>query len=180
MVGSRCCDRIGKGLIKLGVMTEVSQGVIEFQDELDGIELLQLKEILLELGFEVVDSENSKLLDRICSLINELIYRNPEMQVQDYLKYLEKLGLTDFETLQVFSQVYGVDLLQYITSQQVERIKEMLLYEGLELKDILELFQFKNADQLTKLFERNTGLRPSYYIKIRNKRLEIRKENGFG
>ena len=180
MVGGRCRDRIGEELVKLGILPDVNQGVLEFQDELNEAQLLQLKEGLIELGYEVLDPGNSKFLDRISHLIKDLIDRNPEMPVTDYPIYLKSLGLTDPETMQIFSQVHGVDLLQYITLQQIERIKEMLLYENLELKEIVKLFNFKNGDQLTKIFEENTGLRPSYYIEIRNKRKEVRKENGFG
>ena len=82
--------------------------------------------------------------------------------------------------MEIFSQVHGVDLVQYATIQQVERIKEMILYEGRKLKEIAEIFQFKNKGQLKRTFERITGLTPEFYKEIRIKRSKIREESGFG
>lgn len=178
MVGTRCCDRIGEELRKLEIgMPEISQGVVEFHEELDGAQLLRLKEGLLELGFEVVSSGQNDLLDQVSSRIRDLIYQEPGLDVGDYPAYIEaELNPEDPDLMKVFSQVHGVDLVQYAAIQQVERIKEMLLYEDVQLKEIVEIFHFKNRNHLTQVFEGMTGLTPSYYKKIRKKREKIRME----
>ena len=71
-----------------------------------------------------------------------------------------------------------MDLIQYATIQQVERIKEMLLYEDRKLKEIAAVFQFKSKGQLKRTFERITGLTPKFYKEIRKKRLKILEESG--
>lgn len=180
MVGSRCCDRIGEELINWGIMPEISQGVLEFQEELDWGQFQLLKESLFEMGFEVVDQESSELLEQISDLIKTLICQNPEIAINSYPEYLQRKGLMDPETMQFFSQVHGVDLIQYAVIQQVERIKEMLLYEDRKLKEIAEIFHFKNKQQLKRTFERITGLTPAFYKEIRMKRSKIREESGFG
>jgi len=180
MVGSRCCDRLGEELLKWGMMPEVSQGVLDFQEELDWGQLIRLKESLFELGYEVVDPKSNELLDEISDGIRTLIYQNPEIAIDSYPERLQRQGLTDPEILEVFSQVHGVDLIQYATIQQVERIKEMILYEGRKLKEIAEIFQFKNKGQLKRIFERITGLKPEFYKEIRMKRSKVREESGFG
>lgn len=180
MVGSRCCDRLGEELLKWGMMPEVSQGVLYFQEELEWGQLLQLKESLFEMGFEVVDHESGKLLEQIADSIKMLIYQNPEIAIDSYPEHLQQQGLMEPEIMEIFSQVHGVDLVQYATIQQVERIKEMILYEGRKLKEIAEIFQVKNKGQLKRTFERITGLTPEFYKEIRIKRSKIREESGFG
>lgn len=178
MVGTRCCDRIGEELRKLEIgIPEISLGMVEFHEELDGAQLLRLKESLLELGFEVVSSEQNDLLDQVSFLIRNLIYQKPEMDIGHYPTYIEaELDLKDSDLMRVFSQVHGVDLVQYVAIQQVERIKEILLYEDVRLNEIVEIFHFKNKVHLTQIFERITGLTPAYYKKIRKKREKIRME----
>lgn len=180
MVGSRCYEKIGGELTKWGIASEVSQGVIEFHKEPDGLQMLQLKEVLWEMGYVIVDEPNGERLEEIAVLIKKLIYRHPEIPVNGYPEYLLEQGYLDHETMQLFSQVHGMDLVQYVTIQQVERIKEMLLYEDLKLKEIVEIFHFKSKGQLKRTFERITGLTPKFYKEIRNKRSKIREESESG
>lgn len=180
MVGSRYYEKIGEELAKWGIFPEVSQGVAEFHEEPDGMQLLQLKEVLWGMGYEVVDSINSERLNKVSEVVKKLIYRHPEIPVNGYPEYLQELQLLDQEMILLFSQVHGMDLIQYAILQQVERIKEMLLYEDRKLKEIAEIFQFKSKGQLKRTFERITGLAPRFYKEIRKKRLKIREENGFG
>lgn len=175
MVSSRCSIKISQELEEKGiVMPEISQGMLKFQEELDGLQLLQLKEVLLDLGFEVLDELESDLMDSISQTIEKLIYEQPEIALEEY-PFIVKNGLggDHLNMMLVFSLVYGVDLIQYAVVQQVERIKEMILYEGRPSEEIVKLFQFKNEDQLNRNFQKITGLKPSYYEKIRNKRLEV-------
>lgn len=180
MIGGRCCDRLGEELLKWGMTPEISQGVLDFHEELEWGQLIQLKENLFELGFEVVDPKSSQLLDKISDTIRTLIYQNPGIAIDSYPEYLQRQGLLDSDIMEVFSQVHGVDLVQYAIIQQVERIKEMILYEGQKLKEIAEVFQFKNKEQLKRTFERITGLAPEFYKEIREKRSKIREESEFG
>jgi AraC-like DNA-binding protein len=180
MVGSRCYEKIGGVLAKWGMFPEVSQGVVDFHEEPDGMQQLQLKEVLWGMGYEVVDDLNSERLNEVSDLVKKLIYQHPEIPITGYPEYLLELRLLDDEIIQVFSQVHGIELVQYATIQQVERIKEMLLYEDRKLKEIAEIFQFKSKGQLKRTFERITGLTPKFYKEVRKKRLKIREENGFG
>jgi AraC-like DNA-binding protein len=179
MVGSRCYEKIGEELTKWDMVPDVGQGVLEFHKKPDGMQLLQLKEALFEMGYELVDEGNSEELDKVSDLIKKLIYMQPELPVSGYPEYLLAKGALNFGMIQLFSQVHGMDLVQYATIQQVERIKEMLLYEDRKLKEIAEIFQFKGKGQLKRTFERITGLTPKFYKEIRKKRLRVREENGF-
>ena len=177
MVGGRCYEKIGEELAKWEMSPEVSQGVLDFHEEPDGMQMLRLKEVLWEMGYEVIDGLNGKRFNEVSDLIKKLIYQHPEIPISGYPEYLLELRLLDDEIIQVFSQVFGMDMVQYATIQQVERIKEMLLYEDRKLKEIAEIFQFKSKGQLKRTFERITGLTPKFYKDIRKKRSKIREES---
>jgi AraC-like DNA-binding protein len=181
MVSIRCKKLVGKELKKLGVvMPKINQGIVEFQEELSAKQVSHFQKSILDLGFEVLDSTNSQLLDRISSLIAELINKDKEISRQEYPAYLiKKLGLNYAQITTLFSEVYGIDLPQYILIQQIERVKEMLLYEDLKVKDIATILHYKNGAQLTRVFKKITGLTPFYFKKLKEKRLEVQKENGF-
>lgn len=182
MVGSRCKDEIEEELKGRGIlMPEINQGMVEFQDELTECEVVQLKEGLSNLGFEVLDDAASQLLERISDLIDQMVYQNQELVTADYPVYLKnKLGFDDSEVTKIFTQIYGIDLLQYIAIRQVERIKEMILYENKEITEIAAFLHFESESQMMQLFKNITGLMPEYYKRIKEKRLEVRKRNGFG
>lgn len=179
MVSIRCKKLVGTELKKLGVvMPKINQGMVEFQEELSTEQKSQFKERILKFGFEVLDPANSQLLDRISAMIVELIYKHTEMPRGDYPVYLiDKLKFDYSEITNLFSEVHGINLPQFITIQQVERIKEMLLYEDLKVKEIAEMLHYRNGAQLTRTFKKITGLTPFYFKKLKEKRLEIRKEN---
>ncbi len=177
MVSSRCSIKICDKLSERGiVIPEINQGILEFQEELDGFQLLQLKETLLELGFEALNEAESMLLDKITHTIKKLIYEQPEIALEEHPNLVaEKIGSDYSPMMLVFLQVHGVDMLQYAMIQQVERIKEMILYEGRSFNEIIKLFHFINGAQLIRNFQTITGLKPSYYKMIRNKRLEVQR-----
>lgn len=180
MVSLRCKKLVDTELKKLGVvMPKIDQGVVEFQEKLSAEQETQFQKRILKLGFEVLDDDNSRLLDRISALITDLIYKYPEMSRQEYPAYLmNKLEFDYSGITSLFSEVHGINLPQYITLQQVERMKEMLLYEELKVKEIAERLHYKNAAQLTRVFKKVTDLTPFYFKKLKNKRLEVQKENG--
>lgn len=160
-------------------MPKINLGMVEFQEELSAEQESQFQKRILKLGFEVLDDVNSKLLDRISALITELIYKHTEMPRQDYFAYLvEKIEFDYSGITNLFSEVHGINLDQYIVIQQVERMKEMLLYEDLKVKEIAAMLHYRNGAQLTRIFKRITGLTPFYFKKLKEKRLEVRKENG--
>lgn len=179
MVSIRCKKLVGTELKKLGViMPKINQGMVEFQEKLSASQESQFQKRILKLGFEVLDDTNSKLLDQISTLITELIYKHPEMLRKDYPAHLiEKLEFDYSEITNLFSEVHGINLPQYILIQQVERVKEMLLYEDLKVKEIAVLLHYKNGVQLTRIFKKITGLTPFYFKKMKEKRLEVKMEN---
>lgn len=180
MLSFRCREKIERELEKWGIIAEVNQGMIDFQNELSFGEAYMLKEGILDLGFEIADDAESRLLDRISETISGLVDHYPEIPAEEYPDYLkEDLGFVELDSRDLFSQVHGVGVRRFAMVQQVERIKEMILYEDRNPKEVAEIFHFKNGTQLTHIFQKVTGLKPSFYKQIRKERKEVRELNGF-
>lgn len=185
MYSTRCRERIEEELARLGItMSDIDQGLIEIQEELTEGQVFLMKEILLELGYEILDGANSKLLDSISEEIDKLILENPEVSSRNYPSYLtKKLKFNYSDIAELFLKVYGISLPQYVTIRQVERIKEMLLYEDRTIQEIAAIFHYKDGDQLARTVKKVTGLTPSYYKQLKKRRSEFRDKmnsNGTG
>lgn len=179
MVSLRCKKMVGAELKKLGViMPTINQGMVEFREELSAEQKIRFQEHILSLGFEVLDNANSKLLDRISATITDLIYKHPEMSRLEYPDYLVKNLDFDYSDIKyLFSEVHGINLPQFILIQQVERMKEMLLYEDLKVKEIAQKMHYRNGAQLTRVFKKVTDLTPFYFKKMKEKRMEVQQES---
>ncbi len=175
MIGHNCIEKLRQALQELGIMLpELNQGSIEFQEELGTEHFQELKSRIETLGFEIVDEENSALLNRISESINELIRTNIEIPLSDYPVYLmNAIGYDSTNVMRLFLQVHGVTLPRYIELHRLNRVKEMLLYEDCKISEIATMLQFRNEAQLIRMFKKNTGLTPYYYKKIKRKRLKV-------
>ena len=155
-------------------MPEINLGMVEFQDEVIGEQLLKLKDEITKLGFEVVEEENNILLNRISELIDELFRTNIEIPINDYPVYLmNAIGYDHTHIMKLFLQVHGVTLPRYIELKRIDRVKEILLYEDCKINEIVSMLQFRNEAQLIRIFKKNTGLTPYYYKKIKKQKLKV-------
>ncbi|MNJ86373.1 HTH-type transcriptional regulator YesS [compost metagenome] len=180
MVSMRCEKMVGSELKILGIKFPViSRGVVELFEEFSTEQLDKFKVQVRKLGFEVLDDENSRLMESVSLLIVDLVYSNDVLLKDEYPEYLMKqlpFNYSDLSTL--FSEVHGINLPQYIVTLRIERVKEMLLYEAKKVREITEKLHFTNAAQLTRSFKKITGLTPFYFKQLHKKRDEISRQVG--
>jgi AraC-like DNA-binding protein len=69
----------------------------------------------------------------------------------------------------LFSEVKGITIQQYIILQKIERVKELLLYEELNLTEISYLLQYSSVAHLSNQFKKITGLTPSQFKLLKNR-----------
>jgi AraC-like DNA-binding protein len=72
----------------------------------------------------------------------------------------------------VFSEVKGITIQQFIIIHKIERAKELLLYDELNLSEISYKLHYSSVAHLSNQFKKITGLTPTYYKKLKNKRNE--------
>jgi len=151
---------------------EVSLGEVETSESVSP-ELLQvLREKLTRYGFVLIDDSKSQLIERIKTLIIELIhYRKDNLKV-NYSEFIAANLGKDYHYLSnLFSEVTGTTIEKYIISQKIERVKELLVYDEHTLSQIAYELGYSSVAHLSAQFKKVTGLTPGHFRQIgHNKR----------
>ena len=159
-------------LKKLGLKyTVVDLGMVEILEDLSPIQREQLKNSLLKSGLELLDDKRSILIERIKNVITEMIHYTDEIPKENYSDYIsEKLGYDYTYLANTFSEVKGITIQQFIIINKIEKVKELLLYNELNLTEISCKLHYSSVAHLSNQFKKVTGLSPSYYKHLKNKR----------
>jgi AraC-like DNA-binding protein len=130
-----------------------------------------LKINLLKFGLELLDNKRSILIEKIKSVIVEMVHYTDEVPKVNYSDLIsEKLGYDYTYLSNIFSEVKGITIQQFIILHKIERVKELLLYDELNLTEISYLMHYSSVAHLSNQFKKITGLSPSYYKTLKHKR----------
>lgn len=174
MVSLRCKMMVRDELDKLGLRYRVIDlGMVDMLDEVTEQQHQQLKINLLKSGLELLDDKRSILIEKIKNVIIEMIHYSEEVPKTNYSDYLsEKLDYDYTYLSNVFSEVKGITIQQYIILNKIEKVKELLLYDELNLTEISYKLHYSSAAHLSNQFKKITGLSPSFFKKLKKKRNE--------
>lgn len=174
MVSLRCKMLVKEELIKLGLKYVVIElGMVEVLEDITQAQHDQLKINLLRSGLELLDNKKSILIEKIKNVITEMIHYTDEVPKVNYSDYISaKLGYDYTYLSNIFSEVKGITIQQYIIIHKIERVKELLLYDELNLTEISYLMHYSSVAHLSNQFKKITGLSPSYFKQLKNKRLK--------
>ncbi|WP_228237732.1 helix-turn-helix domain-containing protein [Allomuricauda sp. M10] len=174
MVSLRCKMAVKEELKKLGIhYVNVDLGTIEILEDITDLQREQLRESLMKSGLELLDDNRKIIIEKIKSVIIEMIHYSDELPKVNYSDYIsEKLGYDYTYLANTFSEVKGITIQQFIIMNKIERIKELLLYNELNLTEISYLLHYSSVSHLSNQFKKITGLTPSFYKKLKKKRLK--------
>lgn len=172
MVSLRCKLLVKEELKKLGIRhASIELGMVETQEDLTPLQHDLLKENLLRSGLELLDDKKSILIERIKNAIVEMIHYSDELPKINYSDYLsEKLNYDYTYLSNVFSEVKGITIQQFIIIHKIERVKELLLYDELNITEISYKLNYSSVAHLSNQFKKVTGLSPAFYKKLKKKR----------
>ena len=172
MVSQRCKMVVAQELKKLGLLsTTIELGMVELSEDINADKLEKLKKNLLKTGLEILDDNKSILIEKIKNVIIEMIYYLDELPEENYSDYIStKLNLDYTYLSNVFSEVKGITIQQFIIIHKIEKVKELLLYDELNITEIAYKLSYSSVSHLSRQFKTITGLTPSYYKKLKNKR----------
>lgn len=172
MVSLRCKMMVKEELKKLGLhYVIVDLGMIEILEDITQEQRNLLKENLLKSGLELLDDKKSILVEKIKNVITEMIHYSDELPKVNYSDYIsEKLNHDYTYLANVFSEVKGITIQQFIIIHKIERVKELLLYDELNLTEISYKLHYSSVAHLSGQFKKITGLTPSFYKQLKEKR----------
>lgn len=173
MVSLRCKLMVKEELKKIGLhSTAIDLGVVEIPEDISDEQRLKLRESLLKSGLELLDDNKSILIERIKNVITELIHYSDKLPSQNYSAYIsEKLNYDYTYLSNIFSEVKGITIQQFIILNKIERVKELLLYDELNLTEISYKLHYSSVAHLSNQFKKITGLTPSYFKKMKKARM---------
>lgn len=128
----------------------------------------QLRKDLQAIGFDLLDSKRSRTIEKVKTLITELVqYKNDQIQLKlsDYLS--ENLHQDYSAISNLFSETEGITIEKYYILQKVEKVKELLVYDELTLNEIADRLNYSSAAYLSNQFKKVTGLTPGNFKKSR-------------
>jgi len=174
MVSLRCKMLVKEELIKLGLhYVIVDLGTVEILEDITREQHDELKKNLLRSGLELLDDKKGILIEKIKAVIIEMIHYAEELPVTNYSDYIsEKLGYDYTYLSNTFSEVKGINVQQFIILHKIEKVKELLLYEELNLTEIAFRLHYSSVSHLSNQFKKITGLSPSYFKKLKMHRIE--------
>lgn len=172
MVCSRCKMVVKSELEKLGLqLLYVDLGEVEVVSPITESQKLVIAERLKSFGFELIDDKKSKTIEKIKTLIIELIYnQNNELSI-NLSEFLSQKLAVDYASLSnLFSEVEGTTIEKYFILQKIERVKEFLMYDEMSLSEIAFLLNYSSVGYLSNQFKKVTGLTPSHFKQLKNKK----------
>jgi len=154
--------------IKYGV---VDLGVIEIFKEISPELRDILKVNLKKSGLELLDDKKSIIIERIQNAVVEMIHYSDELPKTNYSDHIsQKLDLDYTYLSNLFAEIKGFTLQNFIITHKIERVKELLFYDELNLTEISYRLQYSSVAHLSAQFKKMTGLTPSFYKKLRKAR----------
>jgi len=172
MVSMRCKKTVKEELKKMGLhYVFVDLGMIEILENISLEQRNQLKVNLLTNGLELLDDKKSILIEKIKNVIIEMIHYSKEFPTANYSEFISEKLDYDYNYLSnIFSEVKGITIQQFIIIHKIERVKELLLYEELNLTQISQKLHYSSVAHLSNQFKKVTGLTPTYYKTLKEKR----------
>lgn len=173
MVSARCKMVVRSELDKLGLhYAKLELGEVEIMEDITEEQRNQLKTGLLQYGFELMDSHKSILIERIKNAIIEMVHYADELPKVNFSDYISDKLRYDYTYLaNLFSEGTGGTIEHYIIAHKIERVKELLLYDELNLTEISYKLNYSSVAHLSNQFKKVTGLTPTFFKNLKNKKL---------
>ena len=180
MVSNHCKMVVREVLKKMGLhYIVVDLGEIDLMEDLTSEMRDQLKNSLLREGYELMDDKKAILIERIVSVILEMVHYSEEMIKVNFSEFLSEKLNHDYTYLSnMFSEVKGITIQQFIINHKVEKIKELIMYDELNLTEISYKMNYSSVAHLSNQFKKITGLSPSHFKQLKGIRRTAIEEIG--
>jgi YesN/AraC family two-component response regulator len=181
MVSQRCKLLVKDELMKLGIeYVAIDLGVIELSNPITTEQKVILRANLIKSGLELLDDKKSILIEKIKTLVIEMIHyaESDTVSKNKFSVYLaETIGYDYTYLSNVFSEVKGITIEQYIITNKIERVKELILYNELNLSKIARKLQYSSVAHISAQFKKVTGLTPSFFKQLAENKRRIALED---
>jgi len=172
MVSIRCKMVVKAALKDLGLhYVNVDLGTVEVMENISQQQRDQLKVALLKSGLELMDDKKAILIEKIQNVIVEMIHYEDELPKTNFSDYLTAKLNYDYTYLaNLFSETKGITIEHFIILHKIERVKELIIYDELNLSEIAWKLHYSSVAHLSNQFKKITGLTPSFFKSLKHKK----------
>lgn len=159
-------------LEKLGLhYISVGLGEVDVMEDITAAQREIIKTALLKSGLEVLDDKKAILIERIKGVIIEMIHYTDELPKTNFSDYLSEKLQYDYTYLaNLFSETEATTIEHFIILHKIERVKELIIYDELNLTEISRKLHYSSVAHLSHQFKKITGLTPSFFKSLKNKK----------
>ena len=172
MISTRCKMMVKEELKKLGLhFIVVDLGEVEIMEDMTPQQKEYLKIALIDIGLELMDDKRGILIEKIKNVIVEMVHHVDEVPKTNFSDFLSEKLHHDYTYMSnLFSEVQGTTIEQFIISHKVERIKELIIYGELNITEIAWKMNYSSVAHLSNQFKKVTGLSPSHFKQLKDKK----------
>jgi len=172
MVSTRCKMAVKDELKKLGLhFIVVDLGEVEIMENISEEQRKLLSIALLNSGLELMDDKRAVLIEKIKNTIIEMVHYSDEVIKTNFSDFLSKKLNHDYTYLSnLFSEIQGTTIEHFIISHKIEKIKELIIYDELNITEIAWKMNYSSVAHLSNQFKKVTGLSPSHFKQLKDKR----------
>lgn len=172
MVCVRCKMVVKSELEKLGLLyNTIELGEVDLAEKATKDQLETLGIALKLTGLELMEDSKNILVERIKTLIIELIHYNDKQLKINLSSYLsEKLNHNYTYLSNLFTEIKGTSIEQFYIANKIEKVKELLVYDELSLTEIAWKLHYSSVSHLSNQFKKMTGLSPSHFKNLKTKK----------
>ncbi len=157
----------------------VDLGVVDIMENITPEQREQIRIALLKSGLELLDDKKALLIERVRTIIIEMVHSADELPRKNFSDYLsERLNHSYPYMAGLFTEIQGTTIEKFIISHKIERVKELIIYDELDLTEIAGKLNYSSVSHLSNQFKKVTGLTPSHFKKLNNKKHELIEEVG--
>lgn len=165
MVSRRCKMMVESELKKLGIVYKsIELGEVELAESITKSIKKTLKAELHKSGLELMHDKKAMMIEKIINIIVEMVHYSKEFPTVNFSTFLSQKMNQDYPKMaELFSKTKGVTIEHFIILHKVERIKELIIYDELNLTEIADKMNYASVSHLSRQFKQITGLTPTFF-----------------
>jgi AraC family transcriptional regulator len=173
MVCDRCKHAVKQSLDEFGIgYTNIQLGEVDLTTPPVGEQFEKFSKKISDLGFEIIEDKTARIVSSIKNAVIEFV-RDPSTNARKlkFSSYLADKLNKDYNYISnLFSHLEGTTIEQYLIHQKIERVKELLVYDELNLSEVAHQLGYSSVQHLSNQFKKVTGLTPTHFKQLGDKK----------